>query len=251
MPGPHQESESTIECVHCGERFYFELNRCPNCGRSVFPEEEDDEAMQEPGGWSIGSDLFEVLARSLTAVVAVMLGLLLSFAAGSLLFFGLRGVFGPDSFQGLWRPLLLTSVPAGAFAGGFLAAALEKNHPRSQGLWVGGLSILVAVTTTAFERDLSLEPFFSWETLPWWAATVLAGYAGGEVWRRQQRNTVLRELFPALPGENELYERLLAMIGHDPARAERLIDFEKQYMPNANRRTLIESAIQRLERDNR
>ncbi len=248
MAGSFQESESTIECAHCGELFYYELNHCPNCGRPVYPDEEAHEDF-EPGRPG-GIELFEELASGLTAVVAILLGLLLSFAAGSLLFFGLRSLFGAELFQGLLRPLLLFSVPAGAFGGGYLAAALDKKRPRSMGLWVGGLSILVAVTVTAFERDLSVEPFFSWETFPWWAATLLAGYAGGETWRRMQRNQVLRELFPDLPEEETLFEDLMARIGNDTERAERLIEFERQYMPNATRRTLIESAIQRWERDN-
>ena len=49
---------------------------------------------------------------------------------------------------------------------------------------------------------------------------------------------------------DDKYKELMSKINHDADRAERLIEFEKQFMPNATRRTLIESAIQRWDRDN-
>ena len=38
------DSSTEIECAYCGERFYYELTRCPNCGRDVYEPEYDEDA---------------------------------------------------------------------------------------------------------------------------------------------------------------------------------------------------------------
>lgn len=54
---------------------------------------------------------------------------------------------------------------------------------------------------------------------------------------------------PNLP--NNLYNQLLVKTLGDKAKAERLIEYERQYYPKATRNSLIKHAIERLERDNR
>jgi predicted nucleic acid-binding Zn-ribbon protein len=40
-PQPHEDE---LECARCGEYFFYELRRCPNCGVNIYePEDEVDE----------------------------------------------------------------------------------------------------------------------------------------------------------------------------------------------------------------
>lgn len=241
---------SEIECAHCGETFYYELTRCPNCGRSVYQPEEDDIDDEEIWGVDPERDSLEEWLAVLAPAASTFAGLFVSYLVATIAFLGFRFILGDATANFPGRALLLLSAPIGAAVGAFTAASLEKDNPRRIGWWVGGGSIVSAVVLAGVDAD-QVGSWFGVETIPIWALTVLAGAAGAEYWRRQQREIVLRQLFPDLPDENTLYADLLAKSGHDPERAERLIEFERTYMPNATRRTLIESAISRWERDNR
>ena len=35
--------DNEIECARCGAHFFYELTRCPNCGVSVYGEEEEND----------------------------------------------------------------------------------------------------------------------------------------------------------------------------------------------------------------
>jgi hypothetical protein len=60
------------------------------------------------------------------------------------------------------------------------------------------------------------------------------------------------ELFGAfLQQQSELYDDLLLKVGGDPAVVERLVEFERQQSPGANRTIWLENAIRRWERENR
>jgi hypothetical protein len=60
------------------------------------------------------------------------------------------------------------------------------------------------------------------------------------------------ELFGAfLQQQSDLYNNLLLKVGGDPAVVERLVVFERQQSPGANRTVCLQNAIQRWERDNR
>lgn len=59
------------------------------------------------------------------------------------------------------------------------------------------------------------------------------------------------ELFGAfLQQQSDLYDDLLRKVGGDPAAVERLVEFERQRQPDANRTVLLRNAIQRWEHDN-
>lgn len=58
------------------------------------------------------------------------------------------------------------------------------------------------------------------------------------------------ELFGAAINQADLFSDLLLKVGGDRSTAERLIEFEKQQLPNSNRMAWIKNAIQRWERDN-
>lgn len=249
-PQQWKDDSSEIECAHCGESFYFELTHCPNCGRSVYDPEEDRSDDDEIWGVDPNRDTLEEWFETLAPAAATFAGLVVSYLVATIAFIGMRSILGGSAGNLPTRVLMLTAAPIGAAVGGFAAAALEHRQPRKIGWWVGVGSIVSAVVLAGVDAEQA-GSWFGVETLPIWALTVLAGASGGEYWRRQQRDVVIRQLFPDLPDEDALFEDLLAKTGHDPDRAERLIEFERRYMPNATRRTLIESAISRWERDNR
>jgi hypothetical protein len=59
------------------------------------------------------------------------------------------------------------------------------------------------------------------------------------------------EIFGDSLDQAVLYNDLLAKVGGDRAKVERLIEFERQQTPGGSRRSLLRRAIQRWERDNR
>ena len=239
-----------IECTQCGKSFYFELSRCPNCGMRVHPDENPLEADL---GWEVAPsrDYFEELSRKLTPWIAVFLGLIASFLVASFGFFGLSRAFPVFTDGQIGRVILLATTPLSAFLGGYLAAAIEKINPVRQGLGVGVSAILVAIILTAFERDLTVEPWIVGETIPWWLSIIFGGGLGGALWGRLRQDTMINALFSDFPDESELFRDLLAKVGHDTERVERMVDYEKKFMPNGTRRTLLESAIDRWNKDNR
>lgn len=66
-----------------------------------------------------------------------------------------------------------------------------------------------------------------------------------------ETNTGVPSTPPVSPDEEELYEYLLQITGHDRDRAERLIEQERKKAPHAARMDLIQRAIDRLQQDNR
>lgn len=59
------------------------------------------------------------------------------------------------------------------------------------------------------------------------------------------------QLFGASINQADLFDALLAKVGGDLAKAERLIEFERQRSPQGNRMIWLRNAIGRWERDNR
>lgn len=62
-----QPAENEVECANCGAYFYMELTRCPECGVSVFGEEEfQDEVVEKDAAEAGGTgktSFFSALQR--------------------------------------------------------------------------------------------------------------------------------------------------------------------------------------------
>ncbi len=72
-------ADTDIECPACGHMAPVELVRCPNCGRSFYPEDEPAPPLRKPAG-AAGAGL---VRRVLTGVVVGgLLGGGLSLAVG-------------------------------------------------------------------------------------------------------------------------------------------------------------------------
>ncbi len=238
-----------IECPHCGEEFYFELTSCPNCGKNVYPSEDED-LIEDDYSSEFTSDFLEDWFAEFAKPATIFLGLVISFVASTAIFLAVRLILKDFAFSWPGRGILLVSAPIGAAIGGYAAAAIDKRQPRTIGFWVGGLSVIAAIVLAAVDADRT-GSWFGLESIPLWLLTVLSGASGAEYWRRQQRDAIIQNLFIDFEEEDVLYEDLLTRIGQDEEKAERLIEYERQFMPNATRRTLIESAIERWKRDNR
>jgi hypothetical protein len=231
--------DSEIECPSCGEVVYQELFACPNCGLVFHPLEEEDEeaqigsaASREPEGFSIG-------AAAAGWVISAGIAFLFNALVGSL-----WPVSDPPPGGEL---LLFLAGPLGALAGGALAAHLASGWPLRHGLAVAFASLASAYLLEAVRRDLSTDPLTS-AALFSWGLILAAGPLGA--WLPSQ----LSGLNLPSPGgrkEKHLYNTLLMRVRYDPATAERLIDFERRRLPAARRTTLIENAIERLDRDRR
>jgi hypothetical protein len=88
-------------------------------------------------------------------------------------------------------------------------------------------------------------------TLAGWAVVILAAFLGAKTARRLVRDALAEELFASVKSEDDLYQDLLQKVRFDDQVVERLVEYERQYAPNASRATLLEYAIRRWERDNR
>lgn len=233
-----------IECAHCGASFYYELTRCPQCGVSIYPQEEEN---WQPN-WRPPAN-----GNILAALQLLLLAFAGWFAASALsipLYFILRSML-PAAFI---SEAMLSSISTalGSLCGGFLAGYLAHRSHAKIGLAVGGLAIsiylLLLASTTGSLLGNSLLP-----TLAGGAAILLAGIGGAQIAGHLQRKTLVNELFSlhSQPDEVALYHDLLAKAGHDPQVVERLVDYEQQRDPHASRSMLLREAIRRWERDNR
>ena len=95
-----EHSSSEIECAHCGESFYYELDRCPNCGRSVYsPEEDEDDG--EIWGIDPERDTLEEWFATLAPAAATFAGLFISYLVATVAFIGFRSILGAaiDNFN--------------------------------------------------------------------------------------------------------------------------------------------------------
>ncbi|HUF37244.1 MAG TPA: hypothetical protein VMN57_01865 [Anaerolineales bacterium] len=250
VPDDRYPAESEIECVRCGEIFFYELNRCPNCGLSVYASEEEEEELEavnqegEPD-----RDSLDELMSMFAPAAAVFAGLFFSFAVATAIFIFLRGFLGDLALTWPGRAIPLLAAPLGAAVGGYTAAALEKNRPHRMGWWVGALSLIAVVVLARAGQVRETGELIAVDTALILFGTVLSGAAGSEFWRRRQLDVVVQQLFFELPEEDELYKSLMNMTGGNAETIEQLVEHERYFMPNATRRTLLESALRRLERD--
>jgi hypothetical protein len=236
--------DDRIECPHCGHEFYYELNRCPSCRRSVYHPEGDrpDEVGAADGIDPLLPVPGQALLQQLRPAIGVAIGALLTVVIGGLFFAGLSRLLGEFA-----QPWALMAAPIAVFASAYAATLYTEQHVRGVGLAVGlfGLPLLYVLTLSDPDTGGSSAALAIVGAL-----NLVAGYWAGVIVERQQVDSLTRQLF-SLPDETELYDSLLQKLGNDVDRAERLIEYERQFALNGTRATLIMNAISRWERDNR
>lgn len=241
-------NDNEIECPHCGSIFDHELTRCPICGKSLYPDELDDESLQD--SWVVGStDTFSLVVNSI-GVVAV--GLFVASAISTFLFFTIKSLISLPNNWGMQMLIFFLSM-IGAFSGGFVAARFSKHRASFHGLVVGLLSVGLSILLIAFEEDISYNMYqFPPLIIPiiGWGIITLSGLFGAELAIKWAQKVALEQLFSPPRSEDELYKALLTKVRFDHNVAKRLIEYERKHAPNASNSYLIQSAIRRWEQDN-
>ncbi len=239
-----------LECPHCGTTFYYELTRCPKCGRNLYPD--DDEPEPPTSSWGVTPESLGSSSKTPPHPIGgILLGSVLSSIIGIFLFFLLNNLFPTaESSTSPIHYLPLLSIPLGAFIGGYLATTFNQDHPLLSGFIVGLLSLAPALLITAYQHDLATEPIIQPETLILWTATILGAVSGSFLRHRTAPKTALQQLFKPRT-EYQLYTDLLTKVQFDRPTAESLIAYEQKRTPRATRFECIQNAIDRWERDNR
>jgi len=259
--------EQTIECPRCGEEFSLEFTRCPQCGLNLYPEDETpvpyplSPQVGEAGDSQhiAGGERGEGIGAGIgDAVWAVLLGLILAGAVSFVLhMFATRA----ETAVGLpvaWRVILFFAGPLGALAGGYSSGVVGKR-PRLPAAGLGalvgwGAAALVALFETRW-RLVTMQVMLEPGMLAQYALCLLLGALGG--WLNGETGAAyLAGAAPApqkgvkgMSWEDLMYRDLLTRVRFNRDTAERLIEYERRLAPEADRYTLVRSAVERLERD--
>lgn len=233
--------DNTYECPNCGAKIYPEMTRCPQCGQSMYPEDEQtsqEEAATVAGNWS------SILGAFLVAwLIAAGIALLLNIILASLISPSRLGLIG--------KTVLFIAGPAGALAGAYVGAGMARQHYKIMGIVVGVLTLpvlmLLATHWVAVSFDFLLRPFSILTGL----LTLVGGSGGGWLYEKFSQDSGWKEKLRVRGWEDLLYQDLLRKVRFNGSIADRLIDYERKQDPQASRLDLIQSAIERWERDNR
>jgi putative membrane protein (TIGR04086 family) len=239
--------DNEIECPYCGATFSYELTRCPNCGRSVYPLDDDD----GPISPYVDRGSLDTFGKTLNSIVVVATGLFVASLVTLIPYFFIQQFVSPLVLMEM-QILIFSITILGAFVGGFIAARFSKHRASLHGLLVGFLSVGLALLLTAYEVDIynihKFPPIYV--PIVGWGLVTLAGLFGAEMAVRWAQKAALEELFSPKKNEEELYRKLLLKVKNDHQAAKRLIDYERQHAPNASKAYLIQNAINRWEQDN-
>ncbi len=233
--------DSTIECPHCGAKVFYDLTRCPECGHSFYPlDEEEAPAREHPPGW-------------ITWLRGVLIGWLAAAAVEFIAYRLLRTAYTPSSLPVGGQVFLLIFPVFASFGGGWLAGISAGQPGEQAALWQGLGVVLPNLATVLLLAsawiDITVKNLLSPAILVACAAMVPAAWAGAWIFQRNQENST--PIAPSFEYEYDLYHDLLAWVHFDKDVADRLLENERRRTPRATRLELIENAIRRLERDNK
>lgn len=232
--------DNTYECPNCNATIYPEMTRCPNCGQTMYPEDDTGtaEEISAAPGWAANLGGF-------------LIGWLIASGIAAMVHFIVAGFVPPSMLGTISKILLFTAGPLGALVGGYVSAGMVTRYPLFLGGLIGVLSFPVSVLLTTYWIEVTLEVLVSlWMVL---AAllTILGGIAGAWMYEKVSGAGDWREKWKIRGWEDMLYQDLLRKVRFNGSAADRLIEFERKREPGASRLKLIQSAIERWERDNR
>ena len=238
----HKEmDDNTFECPSCSARVYPEMTRCPQCGQNMYPEDEVT-ALPEDGSTTTGWG---------GSLGAVLIGWMIASCIAILVHFIVAGFVTPALLGDIGKIILFLAGPVGSLMGGYVAAGLARKQGILLGGLVGLLSLVASVLFTTHWVQVTLALLLS----PWFLGAalliVLAGLCGGWLARRFSQNAGWQEKWKVRGWEDLLYQDLLRKVRFNGSAADRLIEYERKQEPQASRLKLIQSAIERWERDNR
>lgn len=232
--------DNTFECPHCGTTIYPEMTRCPQCGQNIYPE--DEEATTEDDSTGLG-------LSSIAGII--LLGWVVAFGIAFIIHFIVAGFITPAALGPYSRAVLLLAGPIGSFVGGYVGAMLARQKHKTLGGTVGVLAVPISALLATHWVKVTVP----WLTNPWIVGVgfviVMAGIGGGWLNQVLSRDGEWKENLRVRGWEDFLYQDLLRKVRFNGTAADRLIDYERKQTPQANRLKLIQSAIERWERDNR
>ncbi len=153
---------------------------------------------------------------------------------------------------GNWGKLILfIAGPFGIVLGTLVGTGIYRKRSKLMGGLVGVLTVPVLVLLATHWVKVTLNLLFS----PWGVLlgflTILSGVVGGWISETFSAENDWKEKWRVHGWEDLLYQDLLRKVRFNGSVADRLIEFERSQDPQASRLRLIQSAIQRWERDNR
>lgn len=235
--------DNTFECPNCGARVYPEMTRCPECGQNMYPEDEED---QVPTG-----SVEDGQTGWLASLGVVLTGWIISCGIALLLNFLAASFTNPAIINWPGKTVLFLAGPLAAVVGSYVATGISPRHHKWLGIVIGVLVLpILALYST---RWVTVTMRFLLD--PWVIAagllTILAGAGGSRLNHFLSKETDWKEKWRVRGWEDMLYQDLLRKVRFNGSIADRLIEFERKQDPQASRLKLIQSAIDRWERDNR
>lgn len=248
--------DNNLECPRCGEVFSMEFSRCPKCGLSMYPEDEEDDSV---GLYGMHADEIEERASGVgDALLAVFLGLILAGAVSFVLHMFASRTGTAESLPTGWRVVLFFAAPVSALVGGYASGAFEKRaRPSATGLGAlvgvgaAALGVLFETRWRLVTAQVLVEP----SMLAQYALCILFGSLGGWLRGDSGAATLAGVAHPpqkevkGMSWEDLMYRDLLTRVRYNRDTAERLIEHERRLAPEAERFTLISNAIDRLDHD--
>jgi MFS family permease len=228
------ETEINMACPRCGAVVNIDLIRCPECGLEFYPEESAQEFEHIPSK-----------TNGLLVVGAILLGVFIS-AIIAFIFYFITSLLFPGAYiNSVGSIILFIAGPLGAFVGGYVTSSLSRWKPYLS-------TCIVSILTIPFLMLLNTR----WQTssittnnILDWTLVILAAPASAYLHSRFKQGIKWPNWSSG--SEEKLYNNLLVKARFDRERTDRLIAYEKRRNPYGTRIELIQSAIDRWERDNR
>jgi hypothetical protein len=236
-------SDDFIECPRCGREVYIDLPRCPYCNLDFYPQEGDleDEELIDNTDY-----VFDAPPISSEA-------LLIGWLVSSILVIGLHILVSQlsaiDAYSLLGRLILLGIAPISMIISGYISGMILYQRPYLHGSLLGIWGVGISILMEMYWRDIKLEGLLRSDILISWILIMLFSISGTVIAYHQRHRIDRIFVFGGI--ERDLYENLLKKVGYNTDIVKRLIKFEQDKDPEAGRASLLQSAIDRWERDNR
>jgi hypothetical protein len=233
--------DNTFECPNCGTKIYPEMTRCPQCGQIMYPEDEQvatPERESTSAGWG-------------PMIGAILIGWLITCGIAIVIHFIIASFFSPSSLGVAGKVVLLLAGPVGALTGGYVAAGIVRQKVKWLGIIIGALALPVLALFATHWVEVTAGFLLSPWVITFGVLTILAGFAGSWLNAVIIQDASLKEKWQVRGWEDLLYQDLLRKVRFNGSTADRLIEYERLQDPNASRLKLIQSAIERWDKDNR
>ena len=232
--------DNTYECPNCGFVIYPETTHCPQCGQNMYPVEEptpliDEEATMVSWGKIMG---------------VVLIGWLVASGIATVIHFIVADFVAPPFIPDIAKIFLYLAGPLGALVGGYVCAGLARQNEKLLGGLVGVLSLFASILLATHWVRLKLAILFNPGILGVGLLIILAGVCGGWLYEKYSHREEWQEKWRVRGWEDLLYQELLRKVRFNGSTANRLIEYERDLDPQANRLKLIQNAIERWDRDN-